>query len=205
MKRQTIIIIVVSAVVVAAGLVAAAFFAGRMFIREVKPKPATEADRRLVVTAERMQQHGGPEPNPDYERLTVQRMFGTAAIQYEYQIPNSVETEERIYIQSAVNVAMTRTEAMQQHALGVVAMRAGMAANDLKVQPAPQLLTFGDQKYAALLMKGDRPIGNLLVVRDGRIVHTLIVSGLYFEEPEAIAELLKPPIDEARKQFSRKR
>ncbi|HEY0139322.1 MAG TPA: hypothetical protein VGF48_00425 [Thermoanaerobaculia bacterium] len=206
MKKSTIGIIVVAALVVVAGLVAAAFFAGRAFFKEVKPKPVTEADRKVVVTAERLHEHGGPEPNPDYEKITVQRFFGSATIQYEYDIPAHVEADDKVYIQSSVNVTMSSAEAIQQHTLGVLTLRAGMAAVDgVQVVAAPHLLTFGDQKYSALLKRGDDPVGNLLVVRDGRIVHMLIVSGIYFEDAKAITELMKPPVDEARKQFSRKR
>lgn len=206
MKRRTIVIIVVSAAVVTIGLAFGAFFAGRAFFHQIKPKPVTENDRKLVVTAARMHEFGGPEPDPELETLTVQRFLGTANVEYEYEVPASAEPEQRIYIQSTVMVSMTAAEAMQQHTLGVLALRTGMAASgDVKVEPAPQLLTFGDQRYASYLSKGGERIGNLIVVRTGRIVHMLIVSGLYFDDPAEIAALMKPSVDEAKRQFARKR
>lgn len=206
MKRRTVAVIVVSAVVVMIGLAIGAWFAGRAFFQHVKPKPVTEADRKLVVTAARLHEFGGPEPIPDYERMTVQRIFGTANVEYEYDIPLSAEVEDKVYIQSTLMVATTKAEAMQQHTFATLGLKGGMlAAREVKVEPAPRLLNFGDQKYAATMSMNGRTVGNMFVVRDGRVVHMLILSGIYFEDPAEVEKLMKPAVDEARKQFMRKR
>jgi hypothetical protein len=67
-------------------------------------------------------------------------------------------------------------------------------------ESAPGLLDLGDQHHAAFMITNGRRMGNAFVVRKGTIVMSLIVTGLYYEDPKLVRELLEPIVKEAERQ-----
>ena len=44
-------------------------------------------------------------------------------------------------------------------------------------------------------------VGNVFVVRQGRVLHTLVLAGIYFDDPDDIRELFEPLLEESKKQY----
>jgi hypothetical protein len=65
------------------------------------------------------------------------------------------------------------------------------------LDPEEAPLELGDQAYWATIRQADAPVGNFVVVRRGRIVHTLLVLGFYFGEPDQAETLLAPAIEKS--------
>jgi hypothetical protein len=63
----------------------------------------------------------------------------------------------------------------------------------------------GEDRYAALLRSGNKNAGNLFIIRQGRVVHSLMFSGIYFEDAESAQELLAPVVEEAKKRYARRK
>jgi hypothetical protein len=67
------------------------------------------------------------------------------------------------------------------------------------VQDAPALLKVGDERYSAYNRYANEITGNIFVFRRGRVVHSLIVTGIYFEDPDGVRRLFTPMLEAAKK------
>ena len=78
--------------------------------------------------------------------------------------------------------------------------RKGVETNrGMYVHPAPELLKMGDESYAAYMQDGKKKVGNIFLIRRGRVLHTLVVSRVYFDEAEGIQRLFAPMVEAAKK------
>jgi len=74
-----------------------------------------------------------------------------------------------------------------------------------KAVAAADLLTIGDEHYAAILQnKEGAPVGNIFLVRDGRSVHTSMIVGVVFHSAEDVKRLLSPVLHETEIQLGKK-
>ena len=57
------------------------------------------------------------------------------------------------------------------------------------------LFAWGDESRYGQLQAAGQPFGNIFVARKGNRVVYCVFSGVYFDDAEAIAELLTPALD----------
>ena len=195
MKRTTLGWLVAGGIAAVVLIGMAVVTAGYFLVKSAAPRAATDADQRLVIDTKRLAEFY-PDVDRECGRTTVTRMFGQ---------PTAVEFEcdgDQLYVLSSANIHSTRLEAQQAFVLATTASRFGVAVgSDAKLVRRDELLDFGDQRYAALIRSGDTDAGNVFVVRDGRVVHALMIGGLYFDDPETVRDLFRPVLDEARRQY----
>ena len=67
------------------------------------------------------------------------------------------------------------------------------------MHPAPDLLKMGDESYAAYMQFGKKKLGNIFLVRRGRVLHSLLISRVYFDDPEDVRRLFAPMVEAGRK------
>ena len=200
MKKSTLGILIAAGAMVIIALAGAMVWIGHMAIQSAKPKPLTAEERRLVVNPETLAEFG-IKINAKCDSLHRTGGFGTKQIQYE----RNCDTPG-VYVQSLAQVNPSSLEARQSFVLLVATMKGGMrlTGRKLNVEPHPELLTVGDQRYSAIIKYGDDPRGNMFVIRQGRVVHSLIITGFYFNDADAVRKLLGPVIEESRKQYGPK-
>jgi len=200
MKKSTLGILIAAGALIIIAIAGGLVWLVNVAIKGATPKPPSADERKLVVTPEKLAEFG-VTLNPKCDSLTMMGTFGTKQIQYE----RDCDTPD-VYAQSMAQVNPTKLEARQSFTLLVATMKGGLrlTGGKLNVEPHPELLTFGEQRYAAIIKHGDDPRGNLFVIRQGRVVHSIIITGIYFDEPDAVRELLGPVIEESKKQYGPK-
>ena len=194
MKKSTVALIVVLGtigVLAVAGIVAAL---GYFAVHGISSRAASEAEKQLVVDAEALVPYGA-EVDPKCGKYTTTRnLDATMAIEYE------CETDS-LYIQSTAEVNPNVRDARQSFLIAMGAYKAGVAIGDGTLERRDSLLDLGDDSYAAMVRAGDRNAGNVFVVRQGRVVYSIMITGLYFDEAEPVEELIAPLLEAGTKQY----
>lgn len=196
MKKSTIALIValgaIGVLAVAGIVVALGYFA----VHGISSRAASEAEKQLVVDAKALIPYGA-EVDPKCGKYTTTRnLDATTAIEYE------CETDS-LYIQSTAEVNPNVRDARQSFVIAMGAYKAGVAIGDGKLEPRDDLLDLGDDSYAAILRAGNASAGNVFVVRQGRVVYSIMITGLYFDEAEPVEELIAPLLEKGTKLYAK--
>jgi hypothetical protein len=193
----------------AAGLMAFIAVAGfgflvwKSFDNLRNPADASGEERRLMVTTESLEPFGVENTGRRGETLkSVRQIDGTRDIEYVYSSKNDPQAGTSLYVFSKVQVLAISLSAMQLFKMEQLAIRATVGLGDkVKLRPRPDLLTAGDQRYAATIERDGKPTGNIFIIRQGRVVHTVTISGFAFEKPESAEQLFAEPLAESKRQF----
>lgn len=167
------------------------------------PPPATADDRRLVVTIEALQPFGAPPPHAEAENLSTLRQFdGTRTISYEYDSRKGPKVRPNLVASTTTMVHSTSLSAMQAFKVQEVATKTGVAfTKTAKLVDAPGLLLVGDSRYAGVIRYDGKPGGNLFLMRQGKVIFTVVIVGIVFDDPKDVQRLMGPLAEEAKKRF----
>jgi hypothetical protein len=180
--------IVLGLVVVMAmgGLVIWGFFKGAK-------KGTTVADRRLVITVQRLRDIGVETPDPECcGHFGAVPNFGSRLVTYTYNTPAG--TQPSLYVHSQSEV-MSSVSAMQSFRISLFALRTSMSAGGNRFEERPSLLTYGDDQYAAIIKnKAGEEVGNLFAFRKGGFTVMVVMVGVYFDDAERVKELFAPVV-----------
>jgi hypothetical protein len=196
MKKSTVAIAVALAVLGALGFAAAIVAFGYFAVKGISSGPPTEAQKRLVLNTAAFESYD-VDLDAKCVKLTSKRNLDrTREIEFEHDCEGS-----DFYISSGAEICPSVRDARESFLLSVGAYRTGVAIGDGELQPRDELLPLGEQHYAAVIRNGGKPVGNVFVVRQGRVLHSLLVTGIYFEDPGDVRDLFTPLLEESRKQF----
>jgi hypothetical protein len=194
-KRRSVLLtcgIIAAVVLLACGGMGTLFYFA--FIHDIE-MPVAAADRGVVITAECLAEFTPTlEPDPNRGNLRkVRHLDGSREVTYEYQSEEGAESP--LYVNNQVGVERTAQDAQYSYGgLGIgtnLSFRLGGEGNTRPVE-RNDLWRWGDDSKCALLMNGDKKVGNLFMARKGRRYFYLMIVGVYFEDGQAIQELLGP-------------
>jgi len=193
----------------AAGLMAVLAIAGfgflvwKSFDNLRNPAEASSEERRLMVTTESLEPFGVANTGRRGETLkSIRQIDGTRDIEYVYSSKNDPRAGTSLYVFSKVQVLAIPLTAMQLFKMEQLAIRAGVGFGaNANLRPRPDLLTAGDQRYAATIERDGKATGNIFIIRQGRVVHTVTIGGFAFEKPESVEQLFAQPLAESKRQF----
>lgn len=198
MKKSTIALLVAGAVGVGV-LAILGLISGLIWLSErggmFSSKPSSDADRKLVVEAAALVAYGA-EVDPKCGTYKTTRSFNlTTYIEYQCDA-------DSLSVLSSAEIRPTLHDARQRFLVNIGGFKAGVAlGSDATLERRDDLLgTLGDQRYAATILSGGKAAGNVFVVRQGKIVHSLILTGLYFDDPDTAQALLAPVVEAGKKQ-----
>jgi hypothetical protein len=184
-------IVAVVVLLACGGLGTAIYF---LFIHEIE-EPVTATDRSMIITAERLTEFV-PTLQPDPSRGNLRKVRhhdGSRELTYEYETPDG--TEKSLYVNHEVNVERSPQDAQYAYGgLGIgtnIGLRLGGTGKVRQVE-RNDLWRWGDDSKCVLLMNGDDKVGNLFMARKGRRYFSLMIVGVYFEDRQAIQQLLGP-------------
>jgi hypothetical protein len=173
------------------GLGTAIYF---VFIHEFE-EPVTATDRGVVITVERLAEFvPNLQPDPSRGKLQkVRHLDGSRELTYEYETEEGAE--KALFVNHQVGVERSAQDAQYAYGgLGIgtnIGLRLGSTGNVRQVE-RNDLWRWGDDSKCALLMNGDNKVGNLFMARKGRRYFSLMIVGVYFEDRQAIQQLLGP-------------
>ena len=196
MKKSNVVLIIVLAtagVLCVAGMIA---LFGYFAVKGVSSRPATDAEKELVVDAATLIEYGAEADAKCGEYKMTRNLDATTMISYECD-------SESLYVLSSAEINPTPRDARQSFVLEIGAYKAGVAlgGSDATLHRRDELLGgLGDDRYAAIIQSGGKNAGNILIVRQGRILHSVMITGLYFDDAEPIRELMTPVVEAGKKQ-----
>jgi hypothetical protein len=165
-----------------------------VFIHEFD-EPVTATDRGMVITAERLADFA-PNLQPDSSRGNLRKarhLDGSRELTYEYE--SAEGAAKTLFVNHQIGVEGSAQDAQYAYGgLGIgtnIGFRLG-GAGEMRQVERNDLWRWGDDSKCALLMNGDAKVGNLFMARKGRRYFSLMIVGVYFEDPQAIQELLGP-------------
>ena len=163
------------------------YFAHHQGSETVKP-----GDRDYVVTFDDLAKHAsGLKKVASGEHLFRVDMLGVHKLSYQYQVQNE------LFMTSEVTVGRSSTSALTDYSAVQLGFKASLAAfgKDIELVDDDQLLEWGDQSHAMLMKKAGKPLGNVFVARKGNRTFFLAIFGIYFRDPAAFEQLVKPKLD----------
>jgi len=172
--------------------------------RFLTPRAPTAAEKQLVVTDAQLTELGvgGLTPAKCATIQSSRGIDGALTVEYQYDSHKDPAAKQGLYLSSEAEIAHSELFAMRAFRTRVGGYNAGifLASRKIKVYEWPELITFGDQHYAAVLRNGNASVGNIFVVRQGRVVHSLILSGMYFDNADNVRDLFAPLLKESARQ-----
>jgi len=200
--KQRALIFVAAGVSGLIAIAAFGFFVWQTMKSALSTAPPAAADRRLVVSADKILPDEIGANYRDAESFHAIRNFdGSRNIEYSYSSAQDPGAKSHLNVSSSIFVFPLALSAMQTYKMQQLALKTTMKLEKVTMVDAPQLLTVGDQHYAAILQRDGESYGNLFMFRQGRVVHTCTITGVYYEDPELSHALLRPVIEETKRQF----
>jgi hypothetical protein len=201
--RQRALIFAAAGLMAIIGVSGFGFLVWKAFDNLRNPAAASGEERRLIVTTESLEPFGVSNTGHRGETLkSVRQIDGTLDIEYLYSSKSDAQAKAPLYLFSKVQVLPMSLTAMQLFKMEQLAIRAGVGFGaKAHLRPRPDLLTAGDQRYAATIEREGKPSGNIFIIRHGRVVHTVTIGGFFFEKPEQVEQLFTQPLAESKRQF----
>ena len=192
-KTPTALIVVAVLGGVAALVCAVVAFGYFMFMREIE-EPVTPAERDVLLTIEKLKEFVDLEADPGRGRVKrVRYLDGSREVTYEYESPDGAA--DPLYVSSSVNLERNVSDARTVYVSSTLGFKLGMALEGesaLRQVVRSGLFQWGDESKAVLLMRGDKPVGNLFAGRKGRKVFLVVLVGVFFDEREDVDAALGP-------------
>lgn len=196
MKKPVIALLVVgvfvAVVAVAGGIAAIGYYA----VNGISTKPPTEEQQRLVLNAASLRTYDVTLDAKCNKLMSRRNLDRTHEIEFEHDCEGA-----EVYVSSIAEINPSVREARESFVISVGAYKAGVAIGSGQLQPRDDLLTVGDQHYAGVINNEHGAVGNVFIIRQGRVLHTLLITGLYFDEPGDVRDLFAPLLEESRRQF----
>jgi hypothetical protein len=167
---------------------------GYLFYATAKDLPVTATDREVLITATHAAEWlDGFQPAPERGRFAKKRFFDESCeLSYEYEHPEA-DAHWSLYVSCVVTVERSTSDARITYTASGTGTRLGLGLSDLELRDEDALFRWGDRSRCALITLEDGTvIGNYFICQDGTRVFELVLSGLYFDEGEALGEFLRP-------------
>lgn len=172
------------------------FYVGMTGISNREP---TEAERAVVLTATDFAPHYGSQPQRLAEREvwnTKRNFDGTLEIEYEYDQDLAPGGDDVLAVLSSVELHPSESSARESFNMLIGAYKIGFGISGVQAREQSGSMPGMDQTHYSLILNQNQfPVGNMVVVRAGQRVHGLVVIGVYFDDPAALGELLRPTVD----------
>lgn len=158
-----------------------------------------ESDKTLFLRAQDLVDYGhGFAAIEKYESFSKAKAFdGSYDLEYEFKTPDA-EQKDRLFLYVLVSVGKKKSDAQISQGGEKIALLYTLKAKGIEEEEIPNFYRYADSSSFYLLKKEGKPIGNYFTVREGTKTYTVIISGMYFDDPQMWREIMEPKL----KQFS---
>jgi hypothetical protein len=164
-----------------------------VFVHEFQ-ETVTPADRDVLFTVDTLAAFADVAMDPGLAKARrVRHLDGSREVTYEYESPDGAG--DPLYLSSSVNIERSLSDARTVYLGATIGLKLGLALEgdtSLRQVVRPGLLQWGDESRAVLLVKGDKPVGNVFAGRKGRKVFLVVLVGVFFDEHEQVEAALGP-------------
>ncbi|MBN1317369.1 MAG: hypothetical protein JXA42_17945 [Anaerolineales bacterium] len=159
-------------------------------------KEIKEEEKALLVTIRDLEGYGVIVKYPAKgESFQVKTNLGDSTeIEYEYDSEKDPESTENLWIKSEAEILDNDELASTEFDDRISAYKLGafLGNSDVEIREDPELFSLGDENFSAYFELDGKKFGNVLVVRKGNVVLSLLIAGLYFDDPLLLHELMAP-------------
>ena len=128
-----------------------------------------------------------------HEKFSKSRDFdGTIELEYEFETPDSAT--KSLYLNVVVTVARNQSDARVSHGAEKIGLLYGLKLQGVVQEERTNFYRYGDTSSFFVLKKDGSPVGNYFTVRQGAKTYSLMVAGVYFDDPELWKELVEPKL-----------
>lgn len=158
-------------------------------------QPVSTEDKAIFLRATDLAKFGFRHENAEaYETFSKTRHFdGTYELSYQFGTPDS-EQQHPLYIYISVSVERRASDAMISQKAEKLGLVVGLKAEGAEEREVPGTFPYGDDARLSLIVKGENPIGNIFTLRDKGKTYLLVLSGVYFDDPELFKKLIGPQV-----------
>jgi len=159
-------------------------------------QPVGEADKALFMRAADLADLGVRYPDAEaHETFSKRKHFdGAYELNYEFKTPES-EQARPLFIYTSVSVQPKASDAMMSEGAEKIGLLIGFkreGVEEREVEGAPR---FGESSRFTVLVKDDKPIGNVFAMRDGRKTYLLVIAGIYFKDAGLWKKVIGPKVE----------
>ena len=156
-----------------------------------------ESDKTIFLRAQDLVGYGYRfQAIEKYESFSKAKgIDGSYDVEYEFKTPEA-EREDPLLLYVLVSVGKKSVQMSQGSEK--IALLYTLKAKGIEEEEIPNFYRYGDSSSFYLLKKKGKPIGNYFRVREGNKTYTILLSGVYFDDPQLWKELIEPKL----KQFS---
>lgn len=156
----------------------------------------SETEKALFLRAADLAPFGFQYQNAEaHERFSKLRLFdGSRELTYEFRTPK--DTKERpLFIHISVSALRSINDAALSEKAGNVGLLIGLKASGAEEREVAGYPRDGEAGRLALLVLNGKPIGNSFRARAGTKSYQLVMSGIYFKDPEHWRKVIAPKME----------
>lgn len=145
----------------------------------------TSEEKSLLITESSVLEfaiQADVEPQGTYARY----LYPNENIELEYE-----SSTEGFYISHTISFSSSDKDAKSDFDAYVLGFKTGSFLNDIEQSPMAGIGELGDEVHASSIIYNQTEVGNLLVVKRGKIVHSILLMGHYLEA-EQLKSFLTP-------------
>jgi len=162
-----------------------------------KSEPVTERDREVLVRVQDLAAYEIQfQDAARYEKFEKSRYFdGSCELTYEFELPDAETRPNAIYLRVLATVETDKSGATVSQGAEKIGFGVGMKLEGIEAEERKDFFRHGDDSTFFVLTKGGKPVGNFFVTRFGKRVYSLLIAGVYFDDPAAWSELVTPKLE----------
>jgi hypothetical protein len=170
----------------------------------ISSREPTSEEKMAVVTIRDLEPYGVEIAEVESREVwkTKRNVDGSLEIEYEYDPDLAPGPGDKVILQGSVDIEHTEKDARQTFSLNIMASQTGMRIYGATTRDQQHTMADVDQSYFALVMKNEKPVGNLVSVRKGKHVYGLLVINIYFDDPHTLEEMLREKIDQGERSLT---
>lgn len=170
--------------------------AAAVFVLSARPQEVAERDKEVLVDVHRLAPWlGDYQINSSAESVAKTKYFdGSYDLDYTY---DDSEDPESPYLNCSVAFERTRQDARSAYWATWGGGKLGLSyLSDVSIAVVERndIFRWGDESRFAVLELEGRPIGNMFVMREGKIVYFLMFTGAAVEGADDVRSLLTAPL-----------
>ncbi len=189
-KSRTLLYVFLGLFLAAGGGVVLFVGGGALFMLTAKEVPVTVADKEVVLGIEDVDLWlDGFSPDSSKESLKKTKCLDKSDdIEYEYD--DSLD-DDAPYLMCSITVEPSISDARISYTAVKTGLSLGFCGEPgVKRVPRNDLFRWGDKSEFSLLKADGLSFGNLFVGRKGKRVYMITLSGVFFDDPVEIRDLL---------------
>ena len=103
--------------------------------------------------------------------------------------------ENGLYLSVTMTFERSGVDAFLSHGVEKTSILAGLRMAGLGTRAVEDFYEYGDSSTFYILEKNGSPVGNVFSARDGARIYLIVLSGMYFDDPDTWADLVEEKLE----------